>query len=136
MSDFFSGYHREVPVVGSKFEMGTDALEELSATSRRCGSLEAYCGTGAYEVERSDINFAKYSRQFDQLVVRQQGEERDTHLELVGCLPERSVILVKLHCVGKHELDVLRKLSNIRTFLPLKVFLRKGLSKSLLGVVM
>ena len=39
------------------------------------------------------------------------------------------MILVELHCVGKHELDVLRKLSNIRILLPLKVFLKKGLSK-------
>ena len=57
--------------------------------------------------------------------------KRGRYLELAGCLPERGVILVKLHCVGKHELDVLRKLSNIRILLPLKVFLRKGMSKSL-----
>ncbi len=61
--------------------------------------------------------------------------ERTRHLELPGCLPERGVVLVELHCVGKHELDVLRKLSNIRVLLPLKVFLRKGLSKSSASVV-
>ena len=63
-------------------------------------------------------------------------KKRGRHLELAGCLPERGMILVKLHCVGKHELDVLRKLSNIRILLPLKVFLRKGPSKSLPIVVM
>jgi hypothetical protein len=34
------------------------------------------------------------------------------------------VVLIELHCVGKHELDVLRKLSNIRVLLSLEVFLR------------
>jgi hypothetical protein len=51
---------------------------------------------------------------------------REKYLELAGCLPERGAVLVELHCVGKHELDVLRKLSNIRVLLPFKVFLRKG----------
>jgi hypothetical protein len=62
--------------------------------------------------------------------------ERGRHLELAGCLPERGVVLVELHCVGKHELDVLRKLSNIRVLFPLKVFLGKvSSSKSPTGVV-
>lgn len=46
------------------------------------------------------------------------------------------MVLVKLHGVGKHELYVLRKLSNIRILLPLKMFLRKALSKVTPGVVM
>ena len=62
-------------------------------------------------------------------------EERGRHLQLAGCLPERGVILVELHGVGKHELYVLRKLCNIRILLPLEVFLRKGPSKSLPSIV-
>jgi hypothetical protein len=62
--------------------------------------------------------------------------ERGRYPELAGSLPERGVVLVELHCVGKHELDVLRELSNIRVLFPLKVFLGKGSSsKSPTGVV-
>ena len=49
------------------------------------------------------------------------------YLKLTRCLPERGVILIKLHCVGKHELNILRKLSSIRVFFALKVFLEGSL---------
>ena len=49
------------------------------------------------------------------------------HLELTCCFPERGVVFVKLHCVGKHELDILRKLSGIRVFFALEVFLEASL---------
>ena len=58
------------------------------------------------------------------------------HLKLAGGLPKRGVVLVELHCVGKHELNILCELSNIRVLLPLEVFLRKGPSKSPTTVVM
>jgi hypothetical protein len=41
------------------------------------------------------------------------------------------MILVKLHCVRKHELDVLGELSDIRVLLPFKVFLRSVFVKSI-----
>ena len=62
--------------------------------------------------------------------------ERGRHLKLAGGLPKRGVVLVELHCVGKHELDVLRELSDIRVLLPLEVFLKKGPSKSPTTVAM
>jgi hypothetical protein len=41
-------------------------------------------------------------------------EERGhMHLEMKRCFPERSVVFVELHCVGKHELDILRELGGI-----------------------
>ena len=49
------------------------------------------------------------------------------HLELTCCFPERSVVFVELHCVGKHELDILRKLRGIRVFFALEVFLEESL---------
>ena len=49
------------------------------------------------------------------------------YLELTRCLPKRGIVFVKLHCVGKHELDILRKLGSIGVFFALEVFLKKGL---------
>jgi hypothetical protein len=41
------------------------------------------------------------------------------------------MILIKLHCVRKYELDVMRELSDIRVLLPFKVFLRSVFVKSI-----
>ena len=49
------------------------------------------------------------------------------HLELTCCFPERGVVFVELHCVGKHELDILRKLGGIGVFFALEVFLERSL---------
>jgi hypothetical protein len=52
-----------------------------------------------------------------------RGEE-GWHLELARCFPERGMILVELHRIRKHELDVVSKLCNGRVLLSFEVFLR------------
>ena len=49
------------------------------------------------------------------------------HLELTRCLPERGVVFVKLHCVRKDELNILRKLGRMGVFFAFEVFLQGSL---------